>query len=97
MTQEEKEQRVLNEISTLKKNTAYSLPDNPSERGWSAKQIKDKMYRGIFILYDWFKENREDVEKVLDTMGNTNVYYYDTLPNESKLKQGDLYFDENDN
>lgn len=39
----------------LKNKTPASLPDNPSDKRWSASQIKLKMYEGYLILYEWLK------------------------------------------
>ncbi len=114
-TQEEK----LREQQKLKELSPYSLPDNPSQKGWSSGQIKSKMYQGLFYLYELFAGYREDVEgSIVGVMveeniitftkadgttesfeigsGNATIYYDDTLPEDaSKLKDGDIWFDEN--
>ncbi len=49
----------------LLSKTAYSLPDNPSDKQFSAKQIKRKMYEGIIILFDWLRETQTSLSQVL--------------------------------
>lgn len=111
------------ELEQLKKLSPYSLPDNPSQSGWSTKQVKAKFYQGLFYLYSLFKSLRGDVQDALNGemivgvsvtentftftkadgttesfevgSGNANIYYDDTLPEDtSALKDGDLWFDE---
>ena len=38
------------ELEQLKKLSPYSLPDNPSQSGWTTKQVKSKFYQGLFYL-----------------------------------------------
>ena len=54
------------ELEQLKKLSPYSLPDNPSQSGWSTKQVKAKFYQGLFYLYSLFKTLREDMQEILD-------------------------------
>ena len=63
-TQEEK----LREQQKLKELSPYSLPDNPSQKGWSSGQIKSKMYQGLFYLYNLFDAERTDIENVEQTL-----------------------------
>lgn len=112
-TQEEK----LREQQKLKELSPYSLPDNPSQKGWSSGQIKSKMYQGLFYLYELFAGFRDDTEDSIVSVsvventitftkasgttetfeigsGNANIFYDDTLPEDtSTLKDGDLWFD----
>ena len=53
------------ELEMLKKLSPYSLPNNPSQQGWSASQIKEKFYKGLFFLYELFKDLRGEVETVI--------------------------------
>lgn len=45
----------------LRSKTPASLPDNPSDKRYSASQIKKKMYEGYMILFDWLRELAENV------------------------------------
>ena len=107
------------ELEQLKKLSPYSLPDNPSQSGWTTKQVKGKFYQGLFYLYELFAGYRENIEdSIVGVMveenvitftkadgttesfemgsGNATVYYDDTLPEDTtKLKDGDIWFDEN--
>ena len=60
MTEQEKKEQL--ELETLKRKSPYALPNNPSAAGWSASQIKAKMYEGIFYLYNLLKELRSSTE-----------------------------------
>ena len=111
------------ENELLKKNSALSLPDDPTSKQWSPRQNKRILSNGLFLLKEWLDDLRDDVGNTVvgvsydleentisftynngetDTFeigtGNANIYYDDTVPqNASKLKEGDLYFDEDDN
>lgn len=45
----------------LRSKTPFILPDNPSDKRFSASQIKRAMYEGYLILFDWIKELQGDV------------------------------------
>ncbi len=53
------------ELEQLKKLSPYSLPDNPSQSGWSTKQVKAKFYQGLFYLYQLFAGFRDDVGEMI--------------------------------
>lgn len=48
----------------LKEISAYSLPNNPSSSGYSASDIKRKIYEPILQLYDWYYETKGEVETI---------------------------------
>lgn len=48
----------------LKSRTPYVLPDNPSDKKWSASQIKAKMYEGFFVLYEWLKKSAIETNQI---------------------------------
>ena len=52
----------------LKSKTPFILPDNPSQKGYSASQIKKTMYEPVLLLFDWLKrqglETKEVVEEI---------------------------------
>lgn len=52
----------------LKSKTPFILPDNPSQKGYSASQIKKTMYEPVLLLFDWLKrqglETKEAVEEI---------------------------------
>ena len=45
----------------LLSKTAYVLPDNPSNKNFSASQIKRKMYEGYLVLFDYINNLIADV------------------------------------
>ena len=61
------------ELEQLKKLSPYSLPDNPSQSGWSTKQVKAKFYQGLFYLYDLIDGERADVASVQNALDNLNL------------------------
>lgn len=50
---EETYQDYLKQKEYLKQISTYSLPSKPSQRGYSADDIKRKMYEPVFQLLDW--------------------------------------------
>lgn len=56
------------ELEYLKQNSPMALPDDPSSSGWSAAQIKEKHYAGLFFLYNLFKANRENLNQAVSDM-----------------------------
>ena len=69
MTEQEKQEQL--ELETLKRKSPYALPNNPSAAGWSASQIKAKMYEGLFYLYSLIKDVRKSSDKnVLEALKN---------------------------
>lgn len=48
------------DIAQLKNKTVYSIPDNPSNKGFSAKQIKDKFAGPILEVAEWVKALSEE-------------------------------------
>ena len=60
--------RVLdtNDLNTLKQKSPYSLPDNPSDKGLSASQIKAKFYEGLLLLFNWLKQYQIEINTVLN-------------------------------
>lgn len=100
MTEQEKLNRALQEQQKLKDLSAYSLPDNPSQKGWSSGQIKAKMYKGEFYLYsllsalrsnleDNYLTNEETIAEInnLISQGYATIEYVDSLPR--------VYFNDN--
>ena len=49
------------ELQKIKDNSPYSLPDNPSESGWTSAQIKEKFWKGLIVLYDIINADRDDL------------------------------------
>lgn len=54
----------------LKSKTPAFLPDNPSDKRFSASQIKRAMYEGYLILFDWIKDLAEDVNAANSNIGD---------------------------
>ncbi len=48
----------------LLSKTPYSLPDNPSDKNFTAYQIKRKMYEGYVILYEWLKKSAIETNQI---------------------------------
>ena len=49
----------------LKNKSPFALPDNPSEKRWSAAQIKQKMYEGFLVLFEWLQRLANETNSVL--------------------------------
>lgn len=56
------------ELSILKQKSPFSLPDNPSDKGLSASQIKAKFYEGLFALYGWLKQTQTELSLCEDSL-----------------------------
>jgi hypothetical protein len=82
------------ELEILKAKSPYSLPDNPSQSGWSAKQIKEKFYSGLIYLYSLFKEHRVDNETLIAEMkalvDEINAQYTAILNGVEKDSEGNV-------
>ena len=65
----EKEQK---ELETLKHNSLDTLPDNPTQAGWTPSQIKKKFSNGLFYLYSLIKGDRRKVSSKFDEV-NTDI------------------------
>lgn len=50
------------ERATLKQKSAYSLPLNTANSGYTSEQLKAKFYEGLFYLYDLLSDFRQDIE-----------------------------------
>lgn len=51
-----------NDRDFLRSKSAETLPDNPSDKGLSAAQIKAKYYEPIKILFEWLKKTQIDTQ-----------------------------------
>lgn len=40
----------------LLSKTPYILPDNPSSKGFSANQVRQSMYGGYVVIYEWLRK-----------------------------------------
>lgn len=59
------------ELNLLKQKSPFSLPDNPSDKGLSATQIKAKFWEGLLLLFNWLKESQlelADDEDLIDVL-----------------------------
>lgn len=74
------------ELEQLKKLSPYSLPDNPSQSGWTTKQVKGKFYQGLFYLYDLIDGERTDIEDVQNTLANLNLDDFVTEDEAQEIK-----------
>ncbi len=57
----------------LKSKSAQALPNSPSNRGWSAGQIKSKLYEPQLLLFEWLKTFQEEIIAYLETTELTNA------------------------
>lgn len=53
-----------NDRELLKSKSAYILPNNPSDKGLSADQIKKRLYEGLMLLFEWLKRAIEDTDNI---------------------------------
>ena len=74
------------ELEQLKKLSPYSLPDNPSQSGWTTKQVKGKFYQGLFYLYNLIDGERTDIEDVQNTLANLNLNDFVTEEEAQEIK-----------
>lgn len=51
------------ELQILKEKSAFSLPTDTSRSGWTAEQIKEKFYDGLFYLYSLFQGLRNSTNE----------------------------------
>ena len=65
------------ELNILRAKTPYSLPDNPSDKGFNARQIKTKFWEGYLLLFNWLKETQASLNNDFATSNSA-------LTNESK-------------
>ena len=69
------------ELNTLKQKSPFSLPDNPSDKGLSAKQIKTKFYEGLVVLFNWLKrsidENNTEFQSISQSFNTIFSYFTD--------------------
>ena len=65
------------ELNILRAKTPYSLPDNPSDKGFNARQIKTKFWEGYLLLFNWLKETQASLNNDFATTNSA-------LLNESK-------------
>lgn len=60
--------RTAQDKELLKNKSVYSLPDNPSNKGFSASQLKSKIADPSFVLYDWLTKLIEDTSDGFDDL-----------------------------
>ena len=56
------------ELEQLKANSPYELPDDAAKSGWTAAQIKEKFYAGLFYIYSLFKALRNSNDTFTNEM-----------------------------
>ena len=65
----------------LKNKSAFSLPDDPSQRGYNSEQIKRKLYEPTLLLFDWLKrqglETAEIIELIRNNFNNLETKVHD--------------------
>ena len=62
--------RTLQDRETLKNKSVYSVPDNPSNKGFSAHQLKSKIADPTLLLFDWVKQLSEESFESFENFGS---------------------------
>ncbi len=88
--------------SFLKSKTPAILPDNPSDKRWSASQIKIKMYEGYLVLFEWLKRLTSQVNILASKMKADNDAEFSAIQQsisniETYIENGIAKFDEDGN
>ena len=73
----------------LLSKSPYALPDNPSDKHFSASQIKRKMYEGLLVIYDYLNAFIDAVNSNV-TLSNTDL---SNVQSDINILKG--YFDNN--
>lgn len=87
----------------LRNKTPASLPDNPSDKRWSASQIKVKMYEGYLVLFEWIRRLAKEVNVIADKLQDGHDEDLSNVQNSMTaiqnqldvLSQQSLVYDEN--
>lgn len=79
------------ELNILKQKSPYSLPDNPSDKGLSALQIKIKFYEGLVVLFNWLKrsidENNSEFQSIEQDITTLFSYFTSGKANKAIMDQ----------
>lgn len=79
----------------LKSNTPYVLPNEPTNSGWTAEQIKEKMYTGHLILFEWLRNTQLYIENNYAPSTETLTYLKNQLNDlEQRIVDGDYVLPE---
>lgn len=72
----------------LLNNSAFVLPNNPTQQGWSANQIKEKLYKSSLILFGWLKthvdeaiSSEDTINKAIEDINKRFKQYVDDIAN----------------
>lgn len=90
MLDEEVKMTILGEQerNLLKNKSPFILPDNPSEKGFNANQIKRTMYEPILLLFDWLKKQGLETADIVELLKeNINGLENDNIVLESKVHE----------
>lgn len=69
--------KLTNEdLEVLKQNSLYSLPDNPSDKGISASQIKTKSFLGLKYLFNLISDVTEELNDAFELDENETLKEY---------------------
>ena len=74
----------------LKSKTPYVLPDNPSDKRWSASQIKAKMYEGFFVLYEWLKKSAIETNQIFHGLISGSITIQGVIESAVKDAEGNV-------
>ena len=74
----------------LKSRTPYVLPDNPSDKKWSASQIKAKMYEGFFVLYEWLKKSAIETNQIFHGLISGSITINGVIESAVEDSQGNV-------
>lgn len=84
MSRKKVKQLTIEDRNKLLSSTPYSLPDNPSNKGFSASQIKRKMYEGQLLNFDWmsglqselnsnYEQSEYELESIKDSVSEVDT------------------------
>ena len=93
--------RTSQDREFLKNKSVYALPDNPSDKGFSASQLKAKIGDPNLILFDWFQtlaqqtfDGFKEYDEFIDATVHTaaDVYFNGKL---DKIDAADIVYGNN--
>ncbi len=63
----------------LKNISWYSLPNKPSQKGYSADDIRRKSYEPVLQIFDWLYRVKGDVENLIDNQQKIFELHFEAL------------------
>ena len=78
------------QLRLLRSKSPYILPDNPSDKGFSAAQIKAKMYEGLLYLFHLLSESHAGTGEELDQLGSAVSQLGEDLKDEASSLKAEI-------